>query len=118
LYYQILASELSRQKPFHFVLSMKNACACTVDQSKPYSITSAPRTLIEEIIVDIDQAANQVVMLIHWSGGRHTELRITKPKTGEHNHKTATEAVEIVRQMAGQYPDDVIASTLEPAGGW
>jgi excisionase family DNA binding protein len=73
-------------------------------------------TLIEEIVVDVDQAANQVVMLVHWSGGRHTELRITKPKTGEHGHKTAAEAVEVVKQMAGQYPDDVIASTLNRLG--
>jgi excisionase family DNA binding protein len=74
------------------------------------------RTLIEEIIVDIDQTANQVVMLIHWCGGRHTELRITKPKSGEHSHKTAVEAVEVVKQMAGLYPDDVIASTLNRLG--
>jgi DNA invertase Pin-like site-specific DNA recombinase len=74
------------------------------------------RTLIEEIVVDVDQPANQVVMLVHWSGGRHTELRITKPKTGEHGHKTAAEAVEVVKQMAGQYPDDVIASTLNRLG--
>jgi hypothetical protein len=32
------------------------------------------RTLIEEIVVDIDQTANQVVMLVHWPGGQHTEL--------------------------------------------
>jgi hypothetical protein len=74
------------------------------------------RTLIDEIVVDVDQPTNQVVMLIHWSGGRHTELRITKPKTGEHGHKTAAEAVEVVKQMAGQYPDDVIASTLNRLG--
>jgi hypothetical protein len=74
------------------------------------------RTLIEEIVVDIDQAANQVVMLIHWAGGCHTELRVTKPKTGEHNHRTAIEAVEVVKQMVGQYPDDVIASTLNRLG--
>lgn len=74
------------------------------------------RTLVEEVVVDVDQAANQVVMLIHWSGGRHTELRIWKPKTGEHGHKTAIEAVEVVKQMAGQYPDDVIAGTLNRLG--
>lgn len=74
------------------------------------------RTLIEEIVVDVDQSTNQVVMLIHWSGGRHTELRITKPKTGEHGHRTAAEAVEVVKQMAGHYPDDVIAGTLNRLG--
>ena len=55
-------------------------------------------------------------MLIHWSGGRHTESRITKPKTGEHGHRTAAEAVEVVKQMAGQYPDDIIACTLNRLG--
>ena len=74
------------------------------------------RTVIEEIVADIDQAANEVVMLIHWAGGRHTEVRVPKPKAGEHNHRTATDAVEIVRQMAGLYPDDVIASTLNRLG--
>jgi len=74
------------------------------------------RTLIEEIVVDVDQPTNQVIMLIHWSGGGHTELRVTKPKTGEHGHKTAAEAVDVVKQMAGQYPDDVIASTLNRLG--
>ena len=38
------------------------------------------RTLIEEVVVDVDQTANQVVMLVHWSGRRHTELRVSKPK--------------------------------------
>jgi hypothetical protein len=74
------------------------------------------RTVIEEIVVDVDHPVNQVVMLLHWSGGRHTELRVTKPKTGEHGHRTAAEAVEVVKQMAGQYPDDVIASTLNRLG--
>jgi DNA invertase Pin-like site-specific DNA recombinase len=74
------------------------------------------RTVIEEVVVDIDHAANQVVMLVHWCGGRHTELRVSKPKTGEHNHRTASEAVEVVKQMAGLYPDDVIASTLNRLG--
>jgi len=74
------------------------------------------RILIEEIVVDVDHAANQVVLLIHWSGGCHSELRVTKPKSGEHGHRTAVEAVEIVKQMAGQYPDDVIAGVLNRLG--
>jgi DNA invertase Pin-like site-specific DNA recombinase len=70
------------------------------------------RILIEEIIVDVDRGANQVMLLIHWSGGCHSELRVTKRRTGEHGRRTAEEAVEIVKQMAGRYPDDVIAGVL------
>ncbi len=35
---------------------------------------------------------------------------------GEHNHRTGIDAVEVVKQMAGLYPDGVIASTLNRLG--
>ena len=59
----------------------------------------------------MDHEANQVVLLIHWPGGCHSELRVTK-RTGKHGRRTAAEAVEIVKQMAARYPDDVIAGVL------
>jgi hypothetical protein len=42
------------------------------------------RALITEIIVDIDDAAGEIVLVIHWKGGQHSELRVRKPRTGEH----------------------------------
>jgi DNA invertase Pin-like site-specific DNA recombinase len=33
------------------------------------------RVLIEEIVADVDESRNEVVLLIQWSGGHHTELR-------------------------------------------
>ena len=38
--------------------------------------------LIQEIVCDLDEAANEVVLLIHWTGGRHSELRVPRVKTG------------------------------------
>jgi hypothetical protein len=29
---------------------------------------------VEEIIADVDEAAGEIVLLIHWTGGRHSEL--------------------------------------------
>lgn len=37
------------------------------------------RALVDEIIVDIDQAAREIVLFIHWKGGPHSELRFRKP---------------------------------------
>lgn len=74
------------------------------------------RILIQEIVADIEQQTNEVVMKIHWMGGRHTEVRVAKPKTGEHEHRTDKEAVEIVERMAGRFPDEVIAATLNRLG--
>jgi len=72
--------------------------------------------LIEEIVANIDMGTNEVVLVVHWAGGRHTELRVRRPKSGEHGRRTDTEALEIIRQMAGQFPDELIAATLNRLG--
>lgn len=33
------------------------------------------RIMVEEVVVDVDEEQQQIVMLIHWAGGRHSELR-------------------------------------------
>lgn len=42
------------------------------------------RTLIADMIVDVDDAVRDVVLTIHWKGGQHSELRVRKPQSGEH----------------------------------
>jgi hypothetical protein len=36
------------------------------------------RLLIREIIVDVDEKNREVVLVIHWAGGRHSEHRVKK----------------------------------------
>jgi DNA invertase Pin-like site-specific DNA recombinase len=74
------------------------------------------RILIEEIVANVDTGSSEVVLMVHWAGGRHTELRVRRPKSGEHGRRTETEALEIVKQMAGQFPDELIAGTLNRLG--
>jgi hypothetical protein len=74
------------------------------------------RILVEEIVADIDQQAQEVVLVMHWAGGRHSELRVPKLKSGHHGRCTKAEAVDIVRQMAGSYVDEEIALTLNRIG--
>jgi DNA invertase Pin-like site-specific DNA recombinase len=74
------------------------------------------RILIEEIIADVDESKREIVLLIHWAGGRHSELRLKKRETGQHRRCTSMEAVEVVRQMAGRFTDEVIAATLNRLG--
>jgi Recombinase/Recombinase zinc beta ribbon domain len=70
------------------------------------------RILIREIVADVDEEKNEIVMLLHWAGDRHSELRIKKNAIGRHRFCTSLEAIEVVRQMAGQFRDEQIASTL------
>src|SRR5579884_1612633 len=74
------------------------------------------RILVQEIVANVDDAAQQVVLMIHWMGGRHSEVRFAKNKTGHHSRVTQLEAIEIIRQMAGYYSDKDIASTLNRLG--
>jgi hypothetical protein len=41
------------------------------------------RILIEVIVANIDKGTNEVVLVVHWAGGRHTEIRVQRPKSGE-----------------------------------
>ena len=70
------------------------------------------RALITDIIVDVDDEAREVILTIHWRGGQHSELRVRKPKTGEHGCATIENALEIMRSMAGRWSDEHIAASL------
>lgn len=74
------------------------------------------QTLIEDIVADVDDMTREIVLVVHWKGGRHTELRVKKPKTGEHGAKTSDEALALIREMAGQWSDDAIAASLNRMG--
>ena len=74
------------------------------------------RTLIEDIVADVDDTTREIVLVVHWKGGRHTELRVKKPKTGEHGAKTSDKALAIIREMAGRWPDGAIAASLNRMG--
>lgn len=74
------------------------------------------RALIEDIIVDIDEVAGEIVLVIHWKGGQHSELRTRKPQTGEHRRRASDEAIAVVRHMAGRWPDEQIAASLNRMG--
>jgi DNA invertase Pin-like site-specific DNA recombinase len=74
------------------------------------------RILIEEIVADVDLEKQEVVLLVHWAGGRHSELRIKKNGTGHHGRSTSVDAVEVVRKMSGKFPDEEIAATLNRLG--
>jgi len=68
--------------------------------------------LIQEIIVDVDEATNEVLLFVRWAGGRHSELRVAKHKRGQNGRCTPLEAIDVLRQMAAQYADGEIALTL------
>ena len=74
------------------------------------------RALVTDIIADVDEAAREVILTIHWRGGQHSQLRIRKPKTGEHGCRTPEEALAVMARMAGRWSDTDIAASLNRMG--
>lgn len=74
------------------------------------------RSLIHEIIVDLDPAASEVVLVIHWIGGVHTEVRVPRRRRGQNSTHTAPETIDAVRALARICSDAMIANVLNRNG--
>ncbi|MFA1678185.1 recombinase family protein, partial [Rhizobium mongolense] len=74
------------------------------------------RALISDITVNIDEADCEIVLTIHWKGGRHSTLRLRKPQSGEHECVTSDDALAIIESMASRWSDEHIAATLNRMG--
>jgi DNA invertase Pin-like site-specific DNA recombinase len=73
------------------------------------------RTLIREVIADIDAQAGEIILVVHWMGGVHAELRLPRRRRGQRN-STSKEIVEAVRMLVRISGDDLIAGLLNRNG--
>lgn len=69
------------------------------------------RTVIREVIADIDAEAAEIVLIIHWMGDVHTELRLPRRRKGQRN-STAPDIIAAVRNLVLIANDDLIAGIL------
>lgn len=74
------------------------------------------RGLVRDIVVDVDAAGAEVIVVIHWKGGVHTELRLPRRRRGQKTTHTSKEAVEAVRVLSRICADQSIASFLNRNG--
>lgn len=142
---RLVASELERRwnASMERVSALERRLACEVNETAPEAIPdkelllslaqdlpavwNSPaadmrlkqrivQILIREIVVEVDQEKREVIMLIHWMGGRHSELRIQKRKRGHNGRATSVEALDVIRRMTGRFSDEQIAATLNRIG--
>ena len=74
------------------------------------------RTLIEEVIVDVDREVGEITLVIHWKGGVHTELEVQCRRRGQNRLHTPPELVDAVKILSRTCRDDVIAGALNRNG--
>jgi DNA invertase Pin-like site-specific DNA recombinase len=70
------------------------------------------RTIIKEIMCDVDEDNSLILLDIHWEGGNHTRLEVRKNRIGEHRNCTEKSVVEIVRELSLILSDKAIAPIL------
>src|SRR5262245_45889804 len=73
------------------------------------------RTLMREVIVDLNAERIEVVLTIHWQGGAHTELRVPRRRRGSVT-STAPDTIAAVRILARVLTDEMIAGFLNRNG--
>jgi hypothetical protein len=73
------------------------------------------RTLIHEVVADIDEKSAEIVPLVHWMGGVHREIRLPKRRRGQRN-STSADVIAAVRQLVLIAKDDLIAGILNRNG--
>lgn len=74
------------------------------------------RVLLAEIVVDVTDTPPEIILVVHWKGGVHTELRVPRRRRGDHAARTPPDVVEAVRALALVCRDDKIAHWLNRAG--
>jgi hypothetical protein len=73
------------------------------------------RTVAQEVVADLDERAGEIVLLIHWVGGIHTELRLPRRRRGQRN-STSPDSIVAARQLVLVAGDDLIAGLLNRNG--
>ena len=74
------------------------------------------RVLIQEAVIDLDDASNEAVVTVHWTGGRHTEIRVARTKCGRYPEDRHP-AVVVMQKLAAVTPmgvgaDDALDSDV------
>jgi DNA invertase Pin-like site-specific DNA recombinase len=74
------------------------------------------RALLEEVLVDVDGSAGELILTLHWKGGVHTELHLPRRRRGQCGTQTSRELIEAITVLARISSDDIIASVLNRNG--
>jgi len=74
------------------------------------------RTLLAEVLVDVDRPAAHVCLTLRWRGGALTELQVPLPRPNYRPLRTDEDTLALMRRLATHYPDGVIAGILNRQG--
>ena len=74
------------------------------------------RTVLKEIVVDVNEQPREVVLRMHWAGGAHTLLKVPRNRSGVHGRTTPQETVDLIYELTRVSEDRQIAVVLNRLG--
>ncbi len=70
------------------------------------------RELIQHVLADVDEATDESVLWLHWTGGHHTELRAPRRRRrGRQRERNLSEVLDTLRKIAD---DEEISLRTQP----
>jgi DNA invertase Pin-like site-specific DNA recombinase len=74
------------------------------------------RAALQEVVIADNPDRTQHVLMLHWQGGVHTELRVKRAKTGEHRRVADPDVIALVSELSKVGTDQTTAATLNRLG--
>jgi hypothetical protein len=74
------------------------------------------RTLLEEVILNLQRAEGHAHLTLRWRGGAITVLDVPVPRFKPLGPRTDEDTISLLRRLASLYPDEVIAGILNRQG--
>jgi hypothetical protein len=74
------------------------------------------RTVLHEIVINTTQEPPEHILHLHWQGGVHSKLRVTRNTVGKHGRATAPDIIVVIRELSKVCRDLTIAATLNRLG--
>ena len=74
------------------------------------------RAALREIVIADNEDRTEHVLVMHWQGGVHTELRVKRTKTGQHRRVADADVIALVSELSKVCTDQTTAATLNRLG--
>jgi DNA invertase Pin-like site-specific DNA recombinase len=74
------------------------------------------RAVLHEVLIADNADGTEHVLVLHWQGGVHTELRVPRNQTGHHRRVTTGDIQEIISELSKVCSDQALAATLNRLG--
>jgi DNA invertase Pin-like site-specific DNA recombinase len=74
------------------------------------------RAALQEVVIADNEDRTEHVLVLHWQGGVHTELRVKRTKTGQHRRVSNADVIALVTELSKVCSDQTTAATLNRLG--